>query len=213
VSDARNLGINRDPLPQLYEPQAQTPDAVSRQVSRQYPLAWVVRTRTPQPGLRKSILTALRQATGVPVSSISAMDQVLHLSTSRWRFGMWLMTIFGAGALLLAATGVYALMAYTVVQRAPEIAIRLALGAERANVRNMVVWQGMRLVLGGVAVGILAALGLSRLIAVFLYGVQAWDPLVFVSVPLVLGAVALLAVWWPARRASRVDPLVAIRSE
>lgn len=83
----------------------------------------------------------------------------------------------------------------------------------RQDLVFMVVWQGMRLVLVGVAVGVAAALGLSRPIAVFLYGVQAWDPLVFVSVPLLLGAVALLAVWWPARRASRVDPLVAIRFE
>lgn len=141
------------------------------------------------------------------------MDQVVQFSTSRWRFGMRLMSAFGAGALLLTAIGVYALMSYTVEQRTPEIGIRLALGAERTNVRNMMVWQGMRLVLVGVAVGILAALGLSRLIAVFLYGVQAWDPLVFVSVPLTLGAVAFLAVWWPARLASRVDPVVAIRSE
>jgi ABC-type antimicrobial peptide transport system permease subunit len=104
-------------------------------------------------------------------------------------------------------------MAYTVGQRTQEIGIRLALGADGASVKQMVIFQGMRLVLAGVVVGVAASFGLTRLISTFLYGVTPWDPLVLVGVPLLLLAVALVAVWRPARRASRVDPLSALRYE
>ena len=104
-------------------------------------------------------------------------------------------------------------MAYTVQQRTQEIGIRLALGAGTANVRKMVVFQGMRLALVGVAIGIGAALGLTRLIATFLFGVKDKDPVVFTSVAVLLSAVSLLAVWIPARRATRIDPVIALRYE
>ena len=141
------------------------------------------------------------------------MNEVVSISTSRERFNMLLMTVFGCAALLLAAIGIYGLMAYSVEQRTQEIGIRLALGAEAGDVRKMVVFQGMRLTLVGVAIGVACAFGLSRFIASFLFGVKAWDPLVFVVIPLLLSAVALLAVWLPAGRASRVDPIVALRCE
>jgi ABC-type antimicrobial peptide transport system permease subunit len=141
------------------------------------------------------------------------MSEVVSRSTSRQQFNMWLMTVFGTVALLLAAIGIYGLMAYSVKQRTQEIGIRLALGAEADQVKNMVVFQGMRLTLAGVVIGIAAAFGLTRFIASFLFGVDAWDPFVFVSVPLVLSLVALLAVWLPARRASRVNPIDALRYE
>ncbi len=213
VGDSRDNGLNSDPAPRMFSPQAQSPDAVNALNSGLSPLAWVVRTRTPPMGLSTKIEAALRAATGLPVSSIEPMDQVVRSSTSRQRFNMWLMTVFGASALVLAAIGIYGLMAYTVEQRTPEIGIRLALGAEGARVKHMVVAQGMRLALVGVLVGVAASFGLARLIASFLFGVQPYDPLVFVSVPLVLAGVALAAVWWPARRASRVDPLTALRYE
>lgn len=126
---------------------------------------------------------------------------------------MLLLTIFGATALVLATIGIYGLMAYSVQQRTQEIGIRMALGADRARIRGLVVWQGMRLAIVGVVLGIGAAFGLTRLLASFLYGVKYWDPLVFVSVPLILTAVALLAVWLPATRASRLDPQQALRIE
>jgi ABC-type antimicrobial peptide transport system permease subunit len=141
------------------------------------------------------------------------MTEVVSLSTSRERFNMWLMTVFGLSALLLAAIGVYGLMAYSVEQRTQEIGIRLALGAQTGQVKNMVVFQGMRLALVGVVIGVAAAFGLARLISTFLYGVTARDPLVFVGVPILLSIVALLAVWIPARRASHVDPIIALRYE
>jgi putative ABC transport system permease protein len=134
-------------------------------------------------------------------------------STSRQQFNMWLMTVFGGSALLLAAIGIYGLMAYSVQQRTQEIGIRLALGAEARHVKNMVVFQGMALTMVGVVVGLGSAFALARVLQSLLFGVQARDPLVFVAVPVVLSAVALLAVWIPARRASRVDPLVALRYE
>jgi putative ABC transport system permease protein len=122
-----------------------------------------------------------------------------------------LMTVFGSAALLLAAIGIYGLMAYSVAQRTQEIGIRLALGAETAAVRRMVVVQGMRLAILGVVVGLASAYGLTRFIASFLYGVKALDPMVFVGIPLLLTFVAFVAVWVPARRASLVNPVTALR--
>lgn len=126
---------------------------------------------------------------------------------------MLLLTIFGAVALLLAAIGIYGLMAYSVAQRTQEMGIRMALGADRFAIRNLVVWSGMRLTLIGVGVGIVAALGLTRFIASFLFGVKPWDPVVFITIPVVLAAVALFAVWLPAERASKADPMQALRAE
>jgi ABC-type antimicrobial peptide transport system permease subunit len=139
------------------------------------------------------------------------MDEIVSRSTSRQTFNMMLLTIFGAVALVLAAIGIYGLMAYSVQQRTQEIGIRMALGADRSTIRKLVVWHGMRLALVGVALGIGAAFGLSRLISSFLFGVKSWDPAVFVSVPIILTAVALVAVWLPATRASRLDPMQALR--
>ena len=126
---------------------------------------------------------------------------------------MLLLSIFGGSALVLAAIGIYGLMAYSVQQRTQEIGIRMAVGADRGRITKMVIWQGMRLVLAGVVIGVGSALALSRLVASWLYGVKEWDPLVFLSVPVVLTAVALVAVWLPAQRASGLNPSEALRSE
>ncbi|HEX5430590.1 MAG TPA: FtsX-like permease family protein, partial [Bryobacteraceae bacterium] len=144
---------------------------------------------------------------------VRSMDEVMSLSTARQRFNMLLMSVFGCAALLLAAIGIYGLMAYIVEQRTREIGIRLALGAEARQIRKRIVLEGMRLAKAGVGAGIGAASGLSRFLASFLFGVKARDPIVFVAVPVVLGAVALFAVWLPARRASRIDPIQALRYE
>ena len=213
ASDVRDGALNRDPQPTMYIPNSQVPDALNALNVRITPIAWVVRTRVEPYSLSAAIQEQLRQASGLPVSDVRTMDEVISRSTSRERFNMWLMTVFGVAALLLAAIGIYGLMAYSVTQRTQEIGIRLALGAESGTVRNMVVGQGMLLAIIGVAVGVGAAFGLSRLIASLLFGVKVSDPAVFVVVPVVLTLVALFAVWLPARRASRIDPIVALRYE
>jgi ABC-type antimicrobial peptide transport system permease subunit len=197
----------------MYIPQAQVPDAANALNVRLTPIAWVVRTQTEPHAVSAAVQEQLRLATGLPVTDVRSMGEVVSLSTSRERFNMWLMTVFGVSALLLAAIGIYGLMAYSVEQRTQEIGIRLALGAQTASVKNMVVWQGMRLAILGVVIGVLASLGLVRFISSFLYGITARDPLVFGGVPVLLACVALLAVWIPARRASRVDPIIALRYE
>jgi len=214
AGDTRDDGLDRNPQVTMYVPAAQIPDGVTALNSRLRPLIWVVRTRVPAYSLSRPIQTALRQASGgLPLARIRSMDEVVSLSTARQDFNMLLLTVFAGTALLLAAIGIYGLMAYSVAQRTQEIGIRMALGAETGDVRRMVVFQGMALALIGVAIGIAGAFGLTRLIASFLFGVKAWDPAVFVIVPLVLSAVALLAVWFPARRATRIDPLDALRYE
>jgi len=177
-------------------------------------LRWVVRTHGDPHQAVPAITEQLRQASGgFPVTRIRTMDEIVSRSTSRQTFNMMLLTIFGAVALVLAAIGIYGLMAYSVEQRTQEMGIRMALGADRSTIRKLVVWQGMRLALVGVVLGIGAAFGLTRLIASFLFGVKSWDPFVFVAVPIILSAVALLAVWLPATRAAKLDPMQALRVE
>jgi putative ABC transport system permease protein len=141
------------------------------------------------------------------------MDDVVSRSMSRQRFNMLLMTVFGASALLLAAIGIYGLMAYSVEQRTQEIGIRLALGAGTGDVRRMVIGQGMRLAIVGIVIGLASAFGLARVIASLLYGVTPRDPLVFVLMPAILTLVALVGIWLPSRRAVNVDPVTALRTD
>jgi ABC-type antimicrobial peptide transport system permease subunit len=141
------------------------------------------------------------------------MDEIVSRSTANQDFNTLALTIFAGTALLLAAIGIYGLMAYSVEQRTQEIGIRLALGAQYGTVRRMVVFQGMRLALVGVVLGVASAYGLTKLIASLLYGVQARDPAVFVGVPVLLILVALIAVWVPAKRATRVSPVDALRCD
>jgi putative ABC transport system permease protein len=213
VGDIRSEGLDTKPRPIMYVPQAQLPDAENALFSRLLPLAWVVRTRGQPRGLVPAIQEQLRHATGLPVTDVTSMDRVVWAQTAYQRLAMLLMTVFGGTALLLAAIGIYGLMAYTVEQRRREIGIRMALGAESHQVRNMVVRQGMSLALAGVVAGIGAAWGLARLITSFLFGVRVHDLPVFVAVPIVLFVVALVAVYAPANRASRVNPIDSLRYE
>ena len=213
IADSRDGALNEEPGPKMWVPQAQVPDLANALNIRITPMAWVVRTAGEPYALSGQIQEALRQTTGLPVSDVRTMTDVVSRSTSRERFNMWLMTVFGLSALALAAIGIYGLIAYSVEQRTQEIGIRLALGAGTGQVRTMVVSQGMRLALAGVVLGIAASFALARFISSFLYGVQPWDPLVFIGTPIVLTLVALLATWIPARRASLVDPIDALRYE
>ena len=214
VGDVRDGGLNRDPGSLMVVPLAQMTDGLTLLNSKVAPVTWVMRTRLEPHQALAAVTDQLRKASGgFPVARVRTMDEVVVNSTARQDFNMLLLTLFGAAALLLAAIGIYGLMAYSVEQRIQEIGIRMALGADRGRIRGMVVWQGMRLALIGVALGVGAAFGLTRLIASFLFGVKNWDPAVFVTVPMVLSAVALLAVWLPATRASRLDPMRALRTE
>ena len=213
VADIKSNGLDSDPQPQVWIPQAQVPDAANALNVSLTPISWIVRTQVPPQSLSSAIQDQLRQSTGLPVSDVRSMDEIAALSVSRQKFNMWVMSVFGGCALLLAAIGIYGLMAYSVEQRTQEIGIRLALGAQGSQVRKMVVTQGMWLALAGVVIGLAASFGLARLITTFLFGVTARDPLVFAGVPALLAAVALVAVWLPARRASNVDPLIALRYE
>ena len=213
VADIRDGGINRDPQPRMYVPHGQLPDGANALNLEIAPMGWIVRTRTSPQALSQAIQEELQLASGLPVSDVRTMDEVVSRSMSRQRFNMLLMTVFGATALLLAAIGIYGLMAYSVEQRTQEIGIRLALGAETGQVWKMVVLQGMRLVVAGGVVGLASASGLTRFIARFLFEVEAWDPTAFIAVPVVLTAVAMVAVMVPAHRASRVDPMLAFRNE
>jgi putative ABC transport system permease protein len=212
VADSRDDGLNQEPSPKMFVPQGQIPDLVNALNNRISTTAWVVRTRSAPLAAAAGVQEALRKATGLPVADIRSMSQIVSRSTSRAQFNTLLMTVFALAALALAAIGIYGVMAYAVQQRTREIGVRLALGAAPSAVRTMVVLQGMRLALIGVIIGVAAAYGLSRYMSTLLFGVEARDPVVFVGVPLLLAVIALIAVWVPAARASRIDPLGALRS-
>ena len=160
VGDIRSEGLEARPRPILYVPQAQLPDAETAFYLKLLPLAWVTRTQADARGLMPAIRSALQQSTRLPVTDAHTRERVVWVQTGRQRFSLLLMGVFGCAALLLAAIGIYGLMAYTVEQRRQEIGIRMALGAESGQVRNMVVRQGMVLALVGVGAGLAAAWGL-----------------------------------------------------
>jgi len=212
VGDTRDAGVSRDPFPTMYIPIAQMPDAVTALNSQVAPLWWIVRSRANPYTLRTPIEAALRDASGgLPVAHVRTMVEVRARGTARERFNMLLLVIFGAAGLLMAAIGVYGVMSYSVQQRTRELGIRMALGAQASNLRNTVIGQGMILAGLGVVLGLGGAFWLSRFLVSFLFGVKAWDPVAFTMTPLLLSAVSLCAVWIPARRATRVDPMTALR--
>jgi putative ABC transport system permease protein len=214
VGDIHSDGLGRDPFPLMIVPQAQVTDGTTALNARIGPIIWLVRTHAEPHALIPVVSEQLRLASGgFPVARVRSMDEVVIHSTARESFNMLLLSIFGASALVLASIGIYGLMAYSVQQRTQELGIRMALGADRSMIRNLVVWQGMQLTIAGVILGICAAFGLTRLIASLLFGVKTWDPVVFVTVPVILTGVALAAVWLPATRASKLDPMAALRVE
>jgi predicted permease len=214
VGDFHDSGLAQPASPMIIAPIAQVSDDYNAAYANIQPLFWLVRTHGDPHLSIPAITEQLRIASaGFPVAHIRTMNEVMGGSTARQSFNMLLLTIFGAVALLLASIGIYGLMAYSVAQRTQEMGIRMALGADRPAIRNLVVWQGMRLASVGIVAGIAASFGLTRLLSTFLFGVKPWDPAVFVSASLILTAIALLAVWLPAARASKVDPMQALRAE
>jgi ABC-type antimicrobial peptide transport system permease subunit len=177
-------------------------------------LSWMVRTSGADPYRSAAAIgEALHGATGMPVAQIKSMDDVSIDSTSVQRFDAWLMALFGVSALLLAALGVYGIVAYAVQERTREIGIRVALGASTPQIRRLVLSRGLALTAIGLIIGIGAALALTQLLSSMLFGVTPRDALSFAIVPGTLCAVAVAAAWLPARRATRVSPVIALRAE
>jgi len=213
VGDARDGGLNNDPFPATFVPLAQVGDAYMALNNRFMPLSWVVRTKVAPFSVSAPVQRAFQDAADLPVAHIRSMDQIVMSSTARDRFNTLLLGIFAGVAILLASIGLYGLMAYAVEQRTLEFGIRLALGADTPMLRNMVVRQAMLLAAAGIVVGVGAAYGLTRLMKSLLFAVKPTDPAVFATVTLLFLAVAFLASYLPARRALRVDPVVALRYE
>jgi predicted lysophospholipase L1 biosynthesis ABC-type transport system permease subunit len=213
VGSIRENSLDAPPGAEVYEPIAQLPDVANAFIAVGGPMAWIARTRSAPEPLAPTLQQALRQAVGLPVSSVLRLDEIVARSVFRQRFAMWLMAAFGGAALLLAAIGLYGLMGYAVEQRVREIGIRLALGAESSRIARTVIWQALRLTLAAAVIGLLLAWGAARAIARLLFGVSPFDPWTLSVVLIVVGGVAVLAVWLPARRAGRVDPIVALRAE
>ncbi len=213
VTDIHDLGLRSQPIPTVYIPQSQVPDAFTARHLHGAAMAWAVRMRPGAPTPATLLRQRLRQATGLPVSEPQTMDHIVALSTARERFSAILMGVFGCGALLLAAIGVYGLMAYTVEQRTQEIGIRMALGADAASLRNMIVKQGMTLAILGVTAGLAGAWGLAQTLEAFLFNVTAHDTAVFTGIPALMLTISFLAVWIPTRRAMNVNPVEALRCD
>jgi putative ABC transport system permease protein len=206
VGNVRHVGLNADPHAEIYQLLGQA----------QWPSMFVaIRSATSDPtsvtSAAQNVIWSVNK--DVPLANLRTMQEVIANSVERRRFSMLLLTIFAAVAMLLAAIGLYGVMSYSVAQRTREIGIRMALGARRPDVLALVVKQGMTLVFLGIAGGFLLALGMTRLISGMLFGITSTDPLTFVGVAALLASVALLANYLPARRASKVDPMMALRYE
>jgi len=214
VGNTKEYGLVRQGPPTFFVPAAQVQDGLTAAINQGIPLVWVVRTtgdpRTLARAVQRELLSV---ATQEAADNFRTMEDVLSASIAQQRFNMLLLTLFAALALALGAVGLYGVLSYLVAQRTHEIGIRLALGANRSEVLRLVVTNGLRMTFTGLGLGIVAAVGLTRLLAGFLYGVKPTDAFTFGLVAVLLCGVALLASFIPARRATRVDPIVALRYE
>jgi putative ABC transport system permease protein len=149
----------------------------------------------------------------LPLASVKTMEQVIAASVWQPRFNLLLVGLFAGLALVLAAVGIYGVMAYSVAQRTNEIGIRIALGAAQSSIFRLVVGQAMSLVGISIAIGLAGAFAATRLLNTLLFGIGAWDPITFGTIVFLISIVAFLAAWLPARRAAKVDPIIALRTE
>jgi putative ABC transport system permease protein len=205
AADVKESGLNADTEAGLYLPYSLAPNQA---------MTLVLRTGPEPLSLAAAAGAAIRQVDSEQaVSNIGTLEQLLSETVAQPRFNTGLLALFALLALLLAAVGIYGVMSYAVSSRTQEIGLRMAMGAQARDVLKLVVGQGMRLVAFGLALGLLAALGLTRWLKTLLFGVEATDPLTYAVIAALLAAVALLACYIPARRAMKVDPLVALRHE
>ena len=205
VADTRNNALEEEPGPELFVPYLQQPS---------YVMTFVLRTGMSPDSLAGTFRDAVQEVDKTqPVFAVETMDKVIANLLAPRRFRALLLGLFAMLALVLAAVGIFGVISYSVVQRTHEIGIRMALGAQRRDALGMVVGHGFKLTLIGLAIGIAGALALTRFLSSLLYSVKPTDPLTFIGVSVLLAAVALLACYIPARRAMRVDPMVALRYE
>ena len=212
VGDVRNRSLGTEPAPTMYVPQAQLSDPFNAFFLGSIPLVWAVHAAAPA-SVADAIANEIREVTGVPVIDTETMEQVVSVATARERFNMLLMSIFGGTALVLAALGIYGLLAYSVEQRRQELGVRVALGAEPRQIGGIVLRQGGALVGVGVAVGLAVAFYSARWLESLLFGVESRDTLVFMTVPAALTLVGLATIAVVAARAARTDPLEALRHD
>ena len=205
VGHVKNYGVDQTSRVEVYLPYEQSPVTS---------VTLIVRAEKDPAALSAGLREAVKAADpDVPLYAVRTLAEIVSDRTAERRLAVMLISVFAAVALLLAAIGIYGVMSYAVAQRTQEIGIRMALGAERHDILRMVLRHGSLMAAAGVGIGLLTALGLARLITSLLFQVSATDPPTFSIVPVVLAAVALLACYIPARRATRVDPLVALRDQ
>jgi putative ABC transport system permease protein len=208
VRSVRNQRLDISSLPQAYFPVFQEADAM-------FNLSFAVRASGGEPlGLAQSARAAVSEVDrNQPVFNVKPLRQIVADSIALRRLALLLLSAFAVVAMALAAAGIYGVMAYAVTQRTHEIGVRMALGAARSDVSRLVVRQGLKLALCGVTLGLAVALALTRLMEALLFGVSATDPLTFAWIALLLLVVAIVACWIPARRATKVEPMIALRCE
>jgi ABC-type antimicrobial peptide transport system permease subunit len=215
VGNTKEFGVALPAPPTLFVPAAQVQDGLTKLINQGMPLVWVVRSIEDNPRLlAKTVRQALQTvATQEAPDNFRTMENVLSASIAQQRFDMLLLALFAGLALALGAVGLYGVLSYLVAQRTHEMGIRMALGASRREVLRLVVRNGLRMTFIGLGLGVVASLGLTRLLVGLLFGVKPTDPLTFGVVIALLCCVAFIACYIPARRATRVDPIVALRYE
>jgi putative ABC transport system permease protein len=213
VSDVKEMGLDQPVQPTVYVPMPQVDDGMTAATNRWFLRSWIVRTEKPL-DIDEALRSALRDTDPeLPVAKMRSMTQVVSASIAAQRFITTLMSVFAALALVLTGVGLYGVLSYQVSQRTQDIGIRVAVGARPLSVIRLVLLDGMRLAVAGVAIGLCVAFALTRLIESQLYEVKPADPIIFAGTSLVLLAVAIAACLVPARRAMNVDPIVALRCE
>ena len=211
VGDVRDAAIQEEPAELLYIP------VLNRSAVETFNpthMSLVIRARVPPLSLTGAVRAILHDLDpDLPIANVQTMERIVADSTARTTFTMLLLLVAAVVALFLGAVGIYGVVSYTVTQRTREIGVRVALGARPRDVSRLVVGQGIAVTLGGVVVGVLAALGLTRYLGSLLFGVKSSDPVTFAAAVVLLLVIAVLASYLPARRAARVDPMVALRYE